>query len=112
VECEERIRDLLGNRSEVEFQLKTLCKKLSNLKPVEAEAQHFAEVIRSTAILAEDVSAKVRVLDKAKVTKLLINLRISANGKGSHSCQFSQLNRILWTWVYTQFTLQNNLSRC
>jgi hypothetical protein len=90
VECEERIRDLLGNRSEVEFQLKTLCKKLSNLKPVEAEAQHFAEVIRSTAILAEDVSAKVRVLDKAKVTKLLINLRILANeiGKVHSSCQY------------------------
>jgi hypothetical protein len=66
-ECDTRIEELLSARVEIEFQVRTLSKKLANLKPVEAEAKHFAEVIRSTAILAEDVSAKVRVLDKAKV---------------------------------------------
>ncbi len=66
-ECDKQIEELLSNRSEIEFQLRTLSKKLANLKPVEAEAKHFAEVIRNTASLAEDVSAKVRVLDKAKV---------------------------------------------
>ncbi|CAL8096841.1 unnamed protein product [Orchesella dallaii] len=66
MECDVRIKDLLSNRSDLEFQLRSLSKKLSNLKPVEAESQHFAEVIKSTALLAEDVSAKVRLLDKAK----------------------------------------------
>lgn len=66
-DSDQRIKDLLANRTELEFQLRALSKKLSNLKPVEAEAQHFAEVIKSTALLAEDVSAKVRLLDKAKV---------------------------------------------
>jgi len=58
---------LLSNRTDIEIHLKALTNKLSNLKPIEAEAQHFASVISSTAALAEDVSAKVRVLDKAKV---------------------------------------------
>lgn len=60
---------VLKERDEIELQLKTIGKKLSNLKPVETEAEHFAEVIRSTALLADDVSAKVRQLDKAKVRK-------------------------------------------
>ncbi len=67
-ECSERIGRVLQHRDEIELQLKTIGKKLSNLKPVETEAEHFAEVIKSTAALAEDVSAKVRQLDKAKVT--------------------------------------------
>ncbi|CAG7837269.1 unnamed protein product [Allacma fusca] len=66
VECSEKIYDLMKTRDDIEIQLKTISQRLSSLKPVEAEAEHFAEVIKSTAVLAEDVSAKVRQLDKSK----------------------------------------------
>jgi len=48
--------------------LKAIKKKLLTLKPVENEAEYFAQVIKSTAALAEGVSQKVKQLDKAKVT--------------------------------------------
>ena len=58
----------MKTRDEIEIQLKAISQRLITLKPVEADAEHFAEVIKSTAVLAEDVSAKVRQLDKAKVS--------------------------------------------
>ncbi len=57
----------MSRQCHLEAKLRSVTKALPNLQIVKSDAQHLSEMIAHTSNLAENVSAKVRKLDDARV---------------------------------------------
>lgn len=62
-----RLEELLGRQSKIERQMNNIGRSLSSLKVSNDEANKVNSMIENTSVLAENVSAKVRRLDEARV---------------------------------------------
>lgn len=60
----------MGQQCDIEAKLRNVCLLVPRLKSVKSDAKHLSEMINFTCTLAENVSAKVRELDVAKVLKV------------------------------------------
>ena len=63
----EKLNLLLGQQCQIEAKLRNVSLLFPRLLTLKGDAQHLNEMINFTAVLAENVSAKVRELDVAKV---------------------------------------------
>lgn len=61
------MEELLGRQSKIERQMNDIGRSLSSLKVADGEANRVNSMIENTSTLAENVSAKVRRLDEARV---------------------------------------------
>lgn len=59
---------LLSRQCHLEAKLRSVTKALPNLQVVKSDANQLSEMIAHTSSLAENVSAKVRKLDDARVS--------------------------------------------
>ncbi len=64
----EKLNSLLGQQCHVEAKLRNVSLLVPRLNTIKSDAQHLSEMIQFTCSLAENVSAKVRELDIAKVS--------------------------------------------
>lgn len=71
-----RLEELLGRQSKIERQMNNIGRSLTGLKVANDESNKVNSMIENTSILAENVSAKVRRLDEARVS-----LKRSSNEK-------------------------------
>lgn len=62
-----RLEELLGRQSKIERQMTNIGRSLSSLKVANDESNKVNSMIENTSVLAENVSAKVRRLDEARV---------------------------------------------
>lgn len=62
-----RLEELLGRQSKIERQMNNIGRSLTSLKVADDESNKVNSMIENTSILAENVSAKVRRLDEARV---------------------------------------------
>ena len=63
----EKLDLLLSQQCHIESKLRNVTLLVPRLTTVKSEAQHLSGMILFTSVLAENVSAKVRELDNAKV---------------------------------------------
>lgn len=70
------LESLLSQRSSLDTHLSSLLKSSQILSIVRSDADHILSSVRSTSVLAENVSAKVRELDLAqsRVSDTLLRL--------------------------------------
>lgn len=69
----ENLNVLLGQQCQIEAKLRNVSLLFPRLNTVKSDAKHLSEMIQFTSVLAENVSAKVRELDLAKVFTCLAN---------------------------------------
>lgn len=62
-----RLDELLGRQSKIERQMNNITRSLAGLNVASDEANKVNSMIENTSSLAENVSAKVRRLDEARV---------------------------------------------
>lgn len=62
-----RLEELLGRQSKIERHMNNIGRSLTSLKVADDESNKVNSMIENTSILAENVSAKVRRLDEARV---------------------------------------------
>jgi len=67
VRVTENLNVLLGQQCQIEAKLRNVSLLFPRLNTVKSDAKHLFEMIQFTSVLAENVSAKVRELDLAKV---------------------------------------------
>lgn len=67
-----RLDELLGRQSKIERQMNNIGRSLAGLKVASDEANKVNSMIENTSTLAENVSAKVRRLDEARVRNFLL----------------------------------------
>lgn len=65
-----RLEELLGRQSKIERQMNNIGRSLTGLKVANDESNKVNSMIENTSILAENVSAKVRRLDEARVNRV------------------------------------------
>lgn len=63
----EKLDLLMGQQCDIEAKLRNVSLLVPRLKSVKSDAKHLSGMIHFTCTLAENVSAKVRELDIAKV---------------------------------------------
>ena len=63
----EKLDFLLGQQCHIEGKLRNVSLLVPRLNTIKSDAKHLSEMIHFTCSLAENVSAKVRELDIAKV---------------------------------------------
>lgn len=66
-----RLEELLGRQSKIERQMNNITRSLAGLNVASDEANKVNSMIENTSSLAENVSAKVRRLDEARVSHSL-----------------------------------------
>lgn len=64
-----RLEELLGRQSKIEHQMTNIGRSLVGLNVASDEANKVNSMVENTSSLAENVSAKVRRLDEARVSK-------------------------------------------
>lgn len=69
-----RLDELLGRQSKIERQMNNIGRSLASLNVGNDEAKKVNSMIENTSSLAENVSAKVRRLDEARVSNKSIIL--------------------------------------
>lgn len=67
-----RLEELLGRQSKIERQMNNIGRSLASLNVAGDEANKVNSMIENTSSLAENVSAKVRRLDEARVSCCII----------------------------------------
>lgn len=67
-EVDEALSSVLSRACALEGQLRTASQAYTRLGEVKGDAQIAADMVDKTAVLARDVSAKVRQLDVARVS--------------------------------------------
>lgn len=67
----EKLDLLLSQQCQIEAKLRNVSLLVPRLNTVKSDAKHLLEMINFTCALAENVSAKVRELDTAKVISSL-----------------------------------------
>lgn len=70
---------MLGRQSKIERQMNNIGRSLTGLKVANDESNKVNSMIENTSILAENVSAKVRRLDEARVSLEQISLNPKQN---------------------------------
>lgn len=94
-----RLEELLSRQNKIERQMNNIGRSLVNLNVAKDEGGKVNTMIETTSILAENVSAKVRRLDEARVSNYhLIFL---------HRVIF---NKIMWIFFRNVFPSVNNVS--
>lgn len=68
-----RLEELLGRQSKIERQMNNIGRSLAVLKVSNDESNKVNSMIENTSVLAENVSAKVRRLDEARVICITLN---------------------------------------
>lgn len=68
---DDRLEELLGRQSKIERQMNNITRSLAGLNVANDEANKVNSMIENTSSLAENVSAKVRRLDEARVSHSL-----------------------------------------
>lgn len=63
-----QLEELLSRQSKIERQMNGIGKTLSGLSTASIEATNLCSMVENTSVLAENVSAKVRRLDEARVS--------------------------------------------
>lgn len=70
---------MLGRQSKIERQMNNIGRSLTGLKVANDESNKVNSMIENTSVLAENVSAKVRRLDEARVSLEQISLNPKQN---------------------------------
>ena len=70
----ENLNVLLSQQCQIEAKLRNVSLIFPRLNTVKSDARGLSEMIQFTSVLAENVSAKVRELDLAKVPQIMLNL--------------------------------------
>lgn len=68
-EITNKLDNILNQQCHVEAKLRNVSLLVPHINTLKSDAQHLSEMIQFTSTLAENVSAKVRKLDSAKVEK-------------------------------------------
>lgn len=68
IKIEKNFKNILSRQCHVEAKLQSISKVLPNVVVIRTEGEKFCNMIRRTNELAENVSAKVRQLDLARVS--------------------------------------------
>lgn len=71
IKIEKSLENILSRQCYVEAKLQNISKVLPNVNIIRTEAEKFCNMIARTNDLAENVSAKVRQLDLARVCSYL-----------------------------------------
>lgn len=70
-EVNKQLEELLGRQCKIERQMHGIGRSLTELTAASNESKTLDTMIVNTSVLAENVSAKVRRLDEARVSLLL-----------------------------------------
>ena len=68
IKIEKNLKNILSRQCHVEAKLQSISKVLPNVVVIRTEGEKFCNMIKHTNELAENVSAKVRQLDLARVS--------------------------------------------
>lgn len=106
---------LLARQCHLEAKLRSVTKAVPNLQIVKTDAQQLSQMIAHTSNLAENVSAKVRKLDDARVSLKDIVFEPSLNLQGItntfSSCRAvfrSVSSEFMISWIFNSAVKASN----